>query len=485
MGSVLRIVRSSRIVVIAAFATALALPSVAAAGRSYVLGNVNKGIPHVTAGPNGVYDVVWNDDDATVFHYCQVHRGQSGCAISTAIGFGNEAEHDTAPGAGWIVRGAAPGLLYLVNAQYVSSKTYIWTSTNNGASFSGPVKIWGGQTSFQGTDSKRPLLFPANNSIAFPVVNPSLNVYDVKIDGANAAQEEKATLEQEALGIRGYNLGLATLENATLATADNLDNIYAWAVPNGGDLNLSSSWGSPFPLFAGYNSSLAGAGTDTFISYTVGPGGGQRVEVRRWTGTAFSKPKVVDKDPFSNSVLSVSEHGRPGVVYDNGSGLGYSSSADKGTTYTTKTVTRTKDVFFDLDMAHDDDGHGLAVWTRNGAIAAADLTEVADPSIPAVSKTVTKNGRTIGLNVPGSCVVPGKKFNVSTGGQGVGKLDKVTYSFAGTKTTDTKSPWGATLKTPSNAKLGDRLFIKAVNYLSTKKGNFTITITSSVDVCGG
>ncbi len=68
----------------------------------------------------------------------------------------------------------------------------------------------------------------------------------------------------------------------------------------------------------------------------------------------------------------------------------------------------------------------------------------------------------------------------------MGKLDKVTYGFAGTKETDTKSPWGATLKTPSNAKRGDRLFIKAVNFLSTKnKGNFKITITSSVDVCGG
>ncbi|MCW3013914.1 MAG: hypothetical protein JWO02_1006, partial [Solirubrobacterales bacterium] len=133
----------------AAAAVALAIPGAASAGKPYVLGNVGNGsFPTVTAGPAGVYHVLWNDAAANVYHYCQVLKGKPGCAKSTVLPFndatGGVKDATGAPGKGWIVRDTDTGTLYLVHAQYVSGDTYVWTSVNNGDSFSGPVKVYGG-----------------------------------------------------------------------------------------------------------------------------------------------------------------------------------------------------------------------------------------------------------------------------------------------------------------------------------------------------
>jgi hypothetical protein len=470
-------------------AVALALPGTALAGKPYVIGNVGNGsFPTVTAGPAGVFHVVFNDPAANVFHYCQVLKGKGGCAKSVVLPFNDATPPDAAgaPGKAWIVRNEATGTLYLAHAQYVSGDTYVWTSTDGGTSFSGPVKVYGGVNGTVGTDSERPLLFPANASIAFPTFNTGLYVQDAKLDGSTAGAEATANLDQSGLGSRSYNLSLATLTSGTLATADDLERVSSWQAPNGSPLSATPSWGPPQFVTAGDDSTMDGTDTDSYLGYTTGSGGKQRFEIRKWGGLAFGAPTVIQKDPGYVADLYVSENGRPGAAFrENGLGLRYTSSKDDGKTWDTKTIAVSDEVFFGLTIARDDAGNGLAVWRRDGAIGAADLTEVADPTAPQVSKTVTKNGRTLGLNVTGSCVVPGKSTTVTTGGQGKGLLTKVRYSFGAQLETDTARPWSATFKVPATAKAGAHIPVTSLGTLKAKKKTFSIFITSSVQVCGG
>jgi hypothetical protein len=468
----------------------LLLPGAASAGKPFVLGNVGAGSkPTVTAGAPGVFHVVWNDEQAKAFHYCQVLlKVKPSCSKSLALPF-DDSPGDTlvgAPGKAWIVAGADPNVLYLVHAQYVSGNDYVWTSVNNGDSFTGPVKVYGGVNGTNGTNSERPLLFPANASIAFPSYNVGLYVNDAKIDGSGAASEAQANLDQTGLGSRSYNLSLATLSNGTLATADDIDKVYTWLAPNGSNLNATPSWGGPKLVTAGTDSTMHGTDTSTYLAYTTGTAGKRRFEVRRWGGLAFGKPTVLANDNGYLADLYVSDDGDPGVAYrENGTRLRYAGSTDGGKTWKTKTVAASDEVFYDLVMAHDDSGAGLAVWTRDGAIGAADLTEVPDPSVPQVSKTVTKHGTTMGLNVPGSCVAPGKKYKVTTAGQGKGKLTKVKYTFGAQQQTDALKPFGATFTVAKSAKAGASVKVTALGSYKTKTSGFTILISTTVRVCGG
>lgn len=465
---------------------ALALPAAAQAGVPYVLGNVSNGAkPTATAGPDGVTHVVWNDPASNTFHYCQILKGKQGCAKSTVLAFNDTDGSSTgAPGKAWILRNPVTGVLYLAHAQYVSGDAYVWTSTDNGTSFTGPVKVFGGANGTVGTDSERPLLRTAGASVAFPTWNPGPFVLDVPLSGAAAGQEAKAALDEGGHNGLVYNLSLAAVPGATVATADDLDAIYAWSAPDGSPLSAAPSWGAPSLVTAGQDSTMNGAAGQAFLGYTTGSP--DRFEIRKWGGMAFGAPTVIQKTTGYLADLDVADNGNPGAVYrQNGTGLRYTFSADGGKHYVTKTIARSDEVFFDLILANDTKGSGVAVWTRDGAVVAADLTEVADPSIPAVSTTVTKKGRTLGLNVPGSCVLPGKSYKVTTGGQGQGKLKKVTYRFGAQKKTDTHKPWSATFKVPKSATAGATIPVSALHVVAAKPKSFTITISSSVRVCGG
>ena len=115
------------------------------------------------------------------------------------------------------------------------------------------------------------------------------------------------------------------------------------------------------------------------------------------------------------------------------------------------------------------------------------IFEVVDPTVPRVSTTVTKHGITLGLNVSGSCVRPGKKTIVGTGGQGSGKVEKVVYTFGAQKTTDKTNPFKASFTVPKTAAAGARIVVTATHFVEKKTApkKFSFKISSFVDVCGG
>ncbi|MEV4423318.1 hypothetical protein AB0L40_25580 [Patulibacter sp. NPDC049589] len=466
----------------------LIAPGAAQAGKPYVLGNSNTGDPTVTAG-DGVFHVVWNDEDSGVFHYCRVLPKQGGCSSDLALAFNDAPDggRTGVPGKAWIVPGYDNRTIYLVHAQYVSGDTYVWTSTNGGQTFgSQPVKVWGGVNGTVGTDSRRPLLVPGTQTIAFPTVNTGLFVYDAAIDGSDAASEQKADLDQTGLGNRSYDLDLATIKGGgTLATSDDLSKVSAWVEPDGAIFGTSAAaWGKPRFVANGSDATMNGAFGENYLAYTARSGGKRRFEIRKWAGTAFGKPTVLDTEPGAQARVTVADDGDAGAVWRGARGLQLATSSNGGKSWRRTQITSSDEVYSDLEVARSSDGTGLAVWRRKGAIAAADLTAVADPSTPARSTTGTKNQVTLGLNVPGTCVKPGKTYGVSTGGQGKGKVAKVRYRFGGQSQTDAAKPWGATFQVQASAKPGSVVPISAKHRVQTKSKAFNFTLFSDVTVCG-
>lgn len=477
-----------RTVLAIAACAALSAPTAAIAGQPRLLGNANNSTPTVTAGVDGNFHAAFNDPDGNLIVYCQVTpatlAGGQPCARRTVLPF-NDADGGStgAPGTPWVLADE-PGVLRIGLAQYVSGKSYVWTSTDGGATFTGPVQIGAPR---HGAGSGRPVLFPAAGTVAFPTANPASYVAESPLNGSAAMSEARADLDQGGDDGLIYNLSLGITPEATVATADDLTGVFAWRLPNGAGVNDSAAWGTPVHVAAETDSSMHGRGRP-WVAYTAGTPGKQRLEMRGWNGDGFGPPTVVERTAGYLADVYVSEHGVPGVAYRrNGSGLRFAHLRPGAKRFTVKTVVASSEVFHDLVVAHDDAARGVAVWRRDGAVMIANLTEVRDRTEPRVSVTRTVRGFTLGLNVPGGCVVRGRPFGVTTSGQGNSRIMKVRYRVGARTTTDSSRPWGATVVAPASAGPGAVVRVTSrVSVVRTGTGAATTRVLSAdVRVCGG
>lgn len=476
-----------RLISAAVLSVGLLVPSGAAAGVPVTLGNANNSEPTVTAGRNGVFHVVWDDPDAFVYHYCQVHLPRPGCAKSAVIPFndnppGFETSSSGAPERAWIVVDPDGGPLRLVIPKYLNEgATYESISTDDGTTFSAPQRV---HKCCNSVGDGRPVLEDDRATVLVPRSN---NDGPVLHEDSGGESEARAQLDAGGVNHLSYNPSVANVTGSTITTADDLNNVYAWKADDGSALTAAPSWGTAALVGPGTDSTMAGGGGTAFVASTRGGGSSKtRFEIREWGGLAFGSPALIAHTNGYVADLTVTPGGTPGVVYrENGRGLRFATPGNGK--YDPKTIVHDDEIFGDVNVAYDDTGVGLAVWPRDGAIAAADVTEVADPSIPRVSKTVTKHGVTLGLNVSGSCVRPGKKTKVSTGGQGRGKLKKVVYTFGAQKKTDKTKPFSATFTVPKTAAAGARIAVTARHFVARKSApkKFSFKINSFVDVCGG
>lgn len=474
---------------------AIAAPATALAGTPHLLGNVSNAEPTVTAGPDGAFHAVFNDEGSNLIVYCRITPASIAgpgdlCTQRTAIPFNDMGGSSSgAPGRAWVIADE-PGVLRVALAQYVSGKSYLWTSTDGGASFAGPALL---SDPNHGTDSERPLLPAAAQSILFPTWNTGAFVSQARLDGSEAAVDNvKATLSNGGQSFLIYNFSLGATADAIVGTADNLKLVAFWRMPAGGAGNDAAAWGAPTVISQGTDSAMHAGGGVPWVGYTTGSPSSRRFEMRRWTGSGFGAPTLVERIAGYLADVYVAGNGVPGAAYRrNGTGLRFAQLRPGAKAFAVKTVVRNDDIFHKLVVAHDGQNRGIAVWAKTGAVYAADLTEVFDPSAPRVSITQSKGGITLGLNMPGGCVLPGKNVKLTTSGQGKARLLQVRYRLGPVQKLDTKAPWGATLKVPAGAKPGSSLPVKAIMKLTkTKAGKpvgapFSRTIVGALRVCGG
>lgn len=490
---------------VAALAATAAFAPAAHAGIPTVLGNVTQGRPTVTAGPEGVYHVAFNDEGSKLITYCQVTAAlatASGvdCAKRTLIPF-SDPTGDVRPEVPWVVRNPDDGTLYLAMQNYLidepstlTNHAWVWSSIDDGTTWVGPTRIHQRGT---GTNPSRPILGPTDGVLSFASWNTELTTFSAPINGSGAVDESFTTLGTGGKPGSDFGGGLriAPFGSATVAASDTLEEVYSWVAEPAANLSNAATWSGPTVVDKGNESTIAGADGRTNLSYVRKSDG--RLVARAFKGgtgaSAWGDPVVVNPEQPVVTTAVADQNVSPGGKFilgyrENGRGLRVSLSDDGGA-WETKTIAASDEVFFDLNVARDDAGDGLAVWTRSGAIVASSLTSVRSPSSPKRTVSVEHDGRTFGLNLEGSCVLAGKKTTLTVGGQGKGKITKVAFSLGKQKRTVDSSPFKASFTVPKKAVDGADLPVKArISHALTKGGKTTTktrTITSSLEVCGG
>lgn len=506
LGALMRLCSFTRRSVLVAALAGAASGAVAApaaqAGTPNIIGNVTQGRPTVTAQSNGVFHVAYQDEGSKLVVYCQVIRlpgrgDDVSCAKKSLLPFSG-ADGSGVPEVPWVVLDPTGGALYVVMQNYlidtpstITNHTWVWKSTDGGSSFTGPVQI---HQRGVGTNPSRPILGPQPGTIGFASSNTALFTYSAPVDGSGATDETVAQLDTG--GVPNFNFSggtrIAPFGPVTVAVSDTAENVYSWNTGPNANLGNLASWSSPSVVDGGSDATVAGGADKTYLAYNRRSDG--RLVSREFNGSgAWGDPVIVNPDqPPVNTYLNdmyMSPGGRLIQAYrENGRGL-RASLSDDGQEWTTRTIVASDEIFFDLNVARDDAGDGLAVWTRNGAIVAAFTSAVRERTAPRRTVSVAKDGFTTGLNLEGSCVLAGAKTELTVGGQGTGKVTKVVFALGKQKATDTKKAFAARFTIPKNAADGATLPVKSTITHRFKKKGKTIerkrTITTALEVCGG
>jgi hypothetical protein len=416
----------SRIVVVAAALIALLLPSAAHAGEPFTVGTGRA--PHLVVDADGTAHVTWSDVLAKKVKYCQVPRGQRACA---APGATLDMPGASEPGLPFLVRG--PGAtLYIAMAHYVSEDTLLWTSNDNGATWTtGPAKIYDAPNT---TDSSDPVLGPQAGEITFASFNPSKLIWSARIDGSEAAKKSSDAADLPGGG--GYDLGVGLRDDGGLIAAGNdLNRAYWWRMEPGAEPSATPSWVGPNDLGVMDTTRVAGGPTGAYILGTAGEAGsGQRMEIRRYAGGLMGPPIVLAEETGYINDVTVAPSGVVGAIWRrNGDpdDLRFARSKDGAGPYAVTVIAQEEGTLANMDVGLGNDGEGFAVYEGREAgnpqaleIRLADTTPLdatpvaggggaagGDTPLPATRRVSARvPGATLRLGVPRQCIPPGRPF---------------------------------------------------------------------------
>jgi hypothetical protein len=408
---------------------ALLAPAAAHAGTPITVGEGRA--PHLLVDGSGAAHVTWHDETDTIF-YCQVPRGGSACTTSRSFTAGTDAD-DT-----FILAGGGT-TLHIVMPQSVDAKTYLWTSTDNGATWGARQTIysWGG-----GTDATEPVLGPQAGQVTFATTNPDFTVWSAKLDGSEAATTTHATLA----GGGGFNGRVAPTDDGGLvAVSDDLSNAFSFRMAPGGDPSVQASWSGASPVGPGGDTRAAGGPGGAYMLSVNQNGGDPREEIRKFSGAGFGAPVVMPEGGFINDIF-VSPSGTVAGLWRQNAGGGnrlrLALSTDGGGSFATRTIAIEDSIMDSMDVALAADNQGFAGYEgpagSNGArtqIRVVSTDEVSDgtttppttnppnpppntnpPSTPPNTtpqfKQTTANigGAQLALQVPGGCIPKTGKF---------------------------------------------------------------------------
>lgn len=475
---------------------ALAAPTAALAGQPRLLGQANGSSPTVTAGPDGAFHAVYNDENANAIVYCRITPesiadSDDPCVQRTSIPF-NDASDGTsragAPGKAWVIADE-PGVLRLVLPQYVSGKSYTWISSDSGATWAGPTMLG---RPYHGTDSERPLFDGAGQNLLMPSWNPGAFVSRARVDGSESTNDNvKATLSGGGHNFLIYNLSLGKVPGATLATADNLDLVAHWILPDGADANDGAAWGAPTVIGAGTDSTMSAGGAEAWVGYTTKGPGPSRLVMRRWTGAGFGRPRLIERTHGYLADAYVAANGVPGVAYRrNGTGLRFAQLRPGTGRFTKRTIVRRDDVFHNLVLAHDGSGRGVVVWTRSDGVYAADLNEDYNPHAGRTRIFNARNGIVVRLGMPAGCVRRGTRILLTSAVRGRARLMRVRHRVGPVVSVDRRWPWRTRVRIPATATPGSTLMVSSTMTLRRTVRGFPIgasfrrVLIGRLTVCG-
>ena len=513
-------------IVVAALALALLLPAAAQAGPQFKVGEGNE--PHIVMAPDGTTArAVWVDDVAAKIHYCTIPRGAGACSMEKVLSL-NPAVSST--DSNYVING--PGdTVYIAMAHFANGKTFLYRSTNGGTTWDDQPVVY---SNGGGTDSMEPILNAAGDELIFPSTNTDRTVYSAKVNLSEAPQSAVANLDENGvLDLR--DLQVARTDGAGLVAVAHNGKTSVFFRLMGGDPTNAANWSPATTIGEGDDVRLTSAGTAPWMMGTAGPIGGQRVELRRWTGSAFGAPRVLANE--KGVVNDIAATGSAvGAIWRNdgpsANRLRFGVSTDGGVTFGVSTIAREDSVMASMDLALGGDGKGFASFegsgdTGTGAksfIKVASTDTVAEPSttptptatptptptpVPvtpkatpvststsalAVGRRVTGRvaGATISVGLPKGCIPAGRPFVATLSfkkqrrkGSRFVKVTRTDF-FVGSRRLkiDRKAPFRQTLRIP-NPRRGQRHSFRARAFIKVRRGKAPKkSIRATLKVCG-
>ena len=376
--------------------------------------------PRVAVDSRGTGHLAWINSvgNTSTFRYCKLAPAARACASPFSFANGDQ---DVDGGHPLL---ASDQRVLLVEARGVSPNItkLLWTSTNGGASFSGPTQI-GTLGNNGGGIAGRALLAPAG---ALGLGAESiLTIGEVAgIEAPFQATGTEAGTSSAAASL-APNVGadIALQDNTLIAVLGDFPELrwsrYAGPVPATLDtLNDAGNWSTPETIGprsdANTELSLASGPGGIHLGYAVAAGAGQaNFVVRRFTGSGWGEPTVVARNA-SGPDLFQDPSGRLHALWAETSGLRYRyATSTANTAWSAPQTLVTGETFAFKRLAVNAAGNGWAVWVGGQGVRAVPLSRATVYTGPTRGVQSTGFGGAFTLGVPRRCVSPGQRFRVT------------------------------------------------------------------------
>jgi hypothetical protein len=419
----------------------LAIPVSAQAATPFTAGSGAN--PSVAIGSDGTGHVVWETDAAnTQVGYCRISSEATTCNRTETFDFPGSGEVQSAGKAQ--VFTPAPEKVVIVAGCWncptgTQDRTYRWISTNNGASFEGPVQIdsgpetngrgaWLDESSiYVGTNgaNAKAALVDENQGVTY--ATGGLFVYGpevVRVQGTNKLVAATNDLEVVKYGVF----------TGSSISAANINNVANWEI----DKTL------PSPEPDNSDTALNTGPNGVYLTYRYFVAGDTHIGLRRFepsTNTFGGATFIEGSNPIDDASLGAPDSyqdpsGRIHVVWTTlfeGGRLRYAVSDPSGANFSAAGTLAGSEGFYEPELAAGADGHGFAVWTPgiSGPIRVVPLDP--HPESGATPSDTTPPGVS-GFGIDNPNLRPGQsarfKFQSTKAGQAVLTIEQ---RFKGTK----------------------------------------------------
>ena len=476
------------IAALCALAFLLVLAPAASAATSFEISPGSN--PDVAVDNNGAAHIVIDLPDEKL-RYCQIPRSQTTCAVDRTLTPPAEAT-----GRSSYVFLPAPGRVVIATHRCCSpDATLAYESTDNGATFGGPVTI--GNLDFKGN-----AVFGPGEAISG--IDTGGRYQRMPLGGPQATAQAMlsagfATPTSSSLGLLGGTTPLKV-------SADG-DNTTFHRQNGAGDPNDAGTWAGPTPVAPpGLDVRVASGSAGLVMIYRTGSPG--RLQARKFDGSGFGPPATLSTDDPIESDITTDGSGRFTAVWtENGvnpNELRISQSSD-GVNWSQPVAiqrSQTVDDFFHTQVAAAPDGQGFAVSDTNSSTGKVYVTPL-EPEPPIVGPggespvlaTTTVADQEITFFGPGPCVQPPEKVTLRVTSKRKKKLARnrrakisiVVFSVDRTKKTDRKAAFKQAFSTASMRRGSVHRVRAVVTLKPVVKGAFKAkkkTLKGRFNVCG-
>lgn len=501
----------TRTLALAAGMSALLLaPATASAGNVFPV-EAGRDPAVLTDPVSGAAKLVWTSKDEYSLRFCSVAPGTTACTPQTLFpqptGAGNQV------GTPHLLRDT-DGTLYIVIHRYVNASAWMLKSTDGGATWSAPLKIYNNGS---GTGAHPVVFGPEPGQVTISSFNPGRYVRTAKLDGSQAATNTTANLDTGAVSSLVYDFTVANNGSGLVGAAQDLHNAYYWTLAPGNDPSDQTKWTGP--TLIGPAGDIAFGGSRTGPPYLLDVGG-PNVEIRKWNGAGFNPAQALEPTGGYIPAIGASPNGTIAAMYRvNGypNSERVAISTDGGTTWSARTIALSDGIYQSPSVSPTDAGNGWATWVDwDGNVNVADLSATttvtctptycppAPPPIqpppsggvyngPTGTTTVRDRNASYSLTgVPRQCVNPGATFRVTLKwkrkkrkGNLFVKVRRADF-YIGKKRVkiDRKAPFVQTLRVTMSAKRGSTQTVRARAFIKVKRGKSpTKSVRARFTVC--